>query len=129
MKKEWADKWIKALRSGEYKQTTGMLNKNNESVCCLGVLCELWRQEQLIPMKWETHSSDNNSMGLFGEAAVVPTQISKEIVMYSSIGCIDLPYPARDNEKKEIKLIDLNDKAKLTFPQIADVIAYFWKEL
>lgn len=41
MKKEIADKWVAALRSGNYKQTTGMLNRNNESFCCLGVLCEI----------------------------------------------------------------------------------------
>lgn len=32
--------WLAALRSGAYKQTTGMLRKDN-GYCCLGVLCDL----------------------------------------------------------------------------------------
>lgn len=32
-------KWLKALRSGEYSQTTGTLyNENTQGFCCLGVL-------------------------------------------------------------------------------------------
>jgi hypothetical protein len=40
MKTEIKEQWVKALRSGEYKQGVGLLNKN-QKLCCLGVLCEL----------------------------------------------------------------------------------------
>lgn len=40
MKKDIAMKWVKALRSGKYKQGKTYLNKN-DSFCCLGVLCEI----------------------------------------------------------------------------------------
>lgn len=34
--------WISALRSGEYKQGVGRLkNRETNSFCCLGVLCDL----------------------------------------------------------------------------------------
>ncbi len=33
--------WIKALRSGEYKQTTSRLQKG-DSFCCLGVACDIF---------------------------------------------------------------------------------------
>jgi hypothetical protein len=36
--------WIEALRSGEYRQTKGVLRRLNNvgySHCCLGVLCDL----------------------------------------------------------------------------------------
>jgi len=33
--------WINALRSGEYQQTQGWLNKGT-GFCCLGVLCDLY---------------------------------------------------------------------------------------
>jgi hypothetical protein len=36
----WKKKWIKALRSGQYEQTTGEL-KNFQGYCCLGVLREI----------------------------------------------------------------------------------------
>lgn len=45
MKKALKAKWVAALRSGEYKQTTGQLVhesvRGNLSYCCLGVLCEI----------------------------------------------------------------------------------------
>lgn len=37
-------RWVEALRSGQYKQGSGCL-KVNDSYCCLGVLCELHRQD------------------------------------------------------------------------------------
>lgn len=40
MKKSIADKWVRALRSGKYKQGVWML-KSLDRFCCLGVLCEI----------------------------------------------------------------------------------------
>ena len=50
MKKEVAKKWIKALRSGKYKQgydclKQTYLKKNKTYHCCLGVLCELYNEQ------------------------------------------------------------------------------------
>jgi hypothetical protein len=44
MKRDIATKWTAALRSGEYQQGKEVL-RANDSFCCLGVLCELHRQE------------------------------------------------------------------------------------
>jgi hypothetical protein len=35
------EKWVAALRSGEYKQGTCQL-RNGSTFCCLGVLCDLY---------------------------------------------------------------------------------------
>lgn len=40
MKVKYKKKWLQALRSGEYEQTTGCLSDEN-GYCCLGVLCEI----------------------------------------------------------------------------------------
>lgn len=40
MNKEIKEKWVAALRSGDYKQGHGGLSRNRE-YCCLGVLCDL----------------------------------------------------------------------------------------
>ncbi len=40
-------KWIKALRSGEYKQTTGVLN-DSTGFCCLGVGCKVLVDSSLL---------------------------------------------------------------------------------
>lgn len=42
MDKKLKAKWVKALRSGKYKQqTSGRLKTTHEGYCCLGVLAEV----------------------------------------------------------------------------------------
>lgn len=41
MKKEIKEKWITALRSGEYQQGTGRLKGLDGKYCCLGVLANI----------------------------------------------------------------------------------------
>lgn len=48
LKHEVKEKWLKALRSGEYKQGRNTLyNPDTDQYCCLGVLCELAFQERV----------------------------------------------------------------------------------
>lgn len=45
-------RWIKALRSGKYKQGQGRLRQptpDGDEYCCLGVLCELAVKAKVIP--------------------------------------------------------------------------------
>ena len=44
MNQEIKAKWVAALRSGVYEQGAGALKVDDEH-CCLGVLCEIHRQE------------------------------------------------------------------------------------
>lgn len=37
--KEFKEKWVAALRSGEYKQGESFLKNTNDEYCCLGVGC------------------------------------------------------------------------------------------
>lgn len=46
---ELKDKWLKALRSGEYSQTSCTL-KDSDGFCCLGVLCDV-----IDPNGWISH--------------------------------------------------------------------------
>jgi len=72
MKKRVLTKWLKALRSGKYKQGRGTLcqtdKKGNESFCCLGVLCDLYQKEQKRNkkrgLKVETISAENSMVGV-----------------------------------------------------------------
>lgn len=47
MNKKLKPKWLKALRSGKYKQGTAYLRSTNDRYCCLGVLLDVagveWR--------------------------------------------------------------------------------------
>lgn len=47
MDPEIKQKWLAALRSGEFAQANGALRKG-ETFCCLGVLCSV-----IDPEKWE----------------------------------------------------------------------------
>lgn len=41
MKSDIKAKWVEALRSGNYGQTTGVLHRTNGGFCCLGVLADI----------------------------------------------------------------------------------------
>jgi hypothetical protein len=48
-------KWVSALRSGEYQQTQERLRKE-DGFCCLGVLCDLYIKENNV--EWEIDEDD-----------------------------------------------------------------------
>jgi len=45
MNKNIKKQWLKALRSGKYRQTRGKLKSQDGSMCCLGVLCDIQKVE------------------------------------------------------------------------------------
>lgn len=54
MNKKVKEKWIKALRSGKYKQTRmGVLRTKRNAFCCLGVLCDV-----VDPKSWQKKDSN-----------------------------------------------------------------------
>ena len=57
MDPELKAKWLKALRSGRYKQGRGALRDENNCYCCLGVLGDIFD-----PSKWSTYA-DNQVSG------------------------------------------------------------------
>lgn len=54
MNPEVKARWVAALRSGEYVQSTGTLRTKNNEFCCLGVLCDLRATEKGIT-KWSAN--------------------------------------------------------------------------
>ncbi len=100
MNKELKDKWINALRSGNYKQGLGRLKYNGE-YCCLGVLCE-------ISGRVEFDKTAGN-------------------VRYANYDCNSVPTEFLESLGLEYKYITrlwrMNDFDKLTFDQIADYLS------
>lgn len=43
--KERVEKWVMALRSGQYQQGKHMLRSSKDLYCCLGVACDVYRLE------------------------------------------------------------------------------------
>ncbi len=121
MNKEIKQKWVEALRSGEYKQGKGTLRTNNNLFCCLGVLCDI-----LSPDKWVNNIHVHSMYGITGV-------LSQEILDITGISWNN-PYinlekvSNREKLKKyvfplpnEITLSSLNDKG-VPFEEIATII-------
>ena len=57
MKTEIATLWTQALLSGDYSQAQKQLRKD-DSFCCLGVLCDLFKKETKTG-EWELSLGDD----------------------------------------------------------------------
>ena len=62
MNQEIKAKWVAALRSGEYTQTKESLN-NCRGFCCLGVLCDISKQETGFGIE-ETYAENDGAENL-----------------------------------------------------------------
>jgi len=111
VKKSIADKWIKALRSGKYKQTKGKL-KGKVGYCCLGVLCEISGKDEF------------KSKGYLGSFETLPKEVVSWAGMKSRTGCFIIN---RDYQTSE-SLSNLNDSG-IKFKEIARIIHKYYKEL
>ena len=105
MNAELKAKWLEALRSGKYDQTSGQLRAGN-CFCCLGVLCDIFN-----PSGWV--KSDGTYEWVYGEGpdeshevGVLPSNFRNTYGINSGI---------------ESNLILMNDDG-MRFPQIADYI-------
>jgi hypothetical protein len=122
------DKWLKALRSGDYKQGRDLLRtgeEGNYAYCCLGVL------QQCLDGKVEMTSVASSLPELGGVSAGIPSiEWAKEHgIEQISVGKI-IRHPSTDFNPILQKDIDgftrtasfCNDNARLTFKEIADLI-------
>lgn len=101
MKKATKTKWVKALRSGDYRQGKSVLKRSTKSLgeqyCCLGVLCEV--------------------------AGLTAHKVNTE--WYYAESRVQLPYELRTelgiNSSEQNHLIGMNDEGN-NFNTIADWI-------
>lgn len=122
MKKEIKEKWITALRSGEYRQTDGSLC-NNGGYCCLGVLCDLYAKEKGIV--W-TDKTDNipvrQEKKLLGHSALLPAEVVEWAgFTKDEIGRRGMIHGTNVKTKTGDFLSTLNDNRTL-FTEIAEII-------
>ena len=107
MRKEIAEKWAAALRSGEYEQTqTVLANKERTKHCCLGVLCEVAIKEGVDV---EVHAALGSTY-FDGWASTLPVSVMDWADMRSEAGMMITD-----------SLAELNDEGR-TFSDIAAVI-------
>ena len=138
LKPEIKEKWVAALRSGEYKQTRGYLSNSN-GFCCLGVLCDLHSKETRVP--WETIPGRENSgiqmyLNQASDLSIKVAEWAAETIdpmdvhtnFYNPV-LYDVTLPSGEHIS-EAALTSLNDgisqvgpnTTRLTFPEIADLI-------
>jgi hypothetical protein len=146
MKADIKERWLTALRSGEFKQTDGYLaiadnDGNPKAFCCLGVLCEIAVQDGVIGRKL----SDDFNISYAGNGSDLPAAVvawagledlgtnarNPEVRSYhvhsdkTCGGTEEIGHQcdfADDSEDYKYPLSALNDDHKWNFNQIADVI-------
>lgn len=143
MNKDVADRWVAALRSGNYQQGRGALASRErdtskgelefgpDKYCCLGVLCEIALQER-VPIE-TVESSPGNVIGPRSDQWMrsrsydvatdfLPPSVQSWAGMETNDG-------TPTNDVGEPSLSDLNDDDHYSFSQIADFIEENWEAL
>jgi hypothetical protein len=110
MNQDIKDKWVAALRSGEYKQGKRKL-RNKDKFCCLGVLCDVYSKEKGV--EW---SKENT---YFGFSEILP----KIVADWSGLQDSD---PKLSDKSvypySKVELSYLNDSYNFNFFEIANLI-------
>jgi len=113
--KNQIQKWVLALRSGEYSQTTGKL-QDEQGYCCLGVACDVF-----IPDGMKTLDTTTGLMfgGLPDSQANSPEWLSQ------IEGILGIYIPAlNDYGKITIDTEHHEQHEPFTFDEIADLLEY-----
>ena len=106
MNPELKTKWIEALRSGKYKQGKSRLKNADETMCCLGVLCDLMNGE------WaKTKVNGNPAFTYYYGTEAIGDTLSLGIAREVGLEC-----------KDRVKVAQMNDNENKTFAEIADWI-------
>lgn len=103
-------KWLKALRSGKYNRTTGLLRRTHKNAdvvghCCLGVLCDI-----VDPNGWYKNGAHKFSFNGWNR---------KDDGMISKTFLDSVGLTMEDGRT----LARLNDSGKYSFDKIADKIS------
>lgn len=112
MKKNIAQKWVKALRSGKYKQGADALYANGKH-CCLGVLCAI--------SPWKNNYTKMKSCGGDYMNSVLPEKVMEWSDMYDKDG-------GSRSCRFQTNLTSMNDDGK-SFEYIANYIEENYKDL
>lgn len=111
MKPDIKAEWVAALRSGKYKQTTGIL-RDDEGFCCLGVLCDLVKDR--VGLYW-TCPEDYYEAQMMGYSN---GQLPGKVYRFAGL---DSAIPYVDGRS----LVYLNDTQRWDFNAIADAIEIY----
>lgn len=113
----WKEKWLQALRSGEYEQGVDKLLDQGK-YCCLGVLCDIVADED-SKVEW----SDNMFI-IAPDEDTDDYEYCEELLhpYVRDIAELEDDNPLIELEGNRKTLTYLNDKKRFTFKEIADII-------
>ncbi len=114
MKKDIAELWCKALRSGEFKQG-GYALYYEDTYCVMAVLCTLAMLEGICDY------DERNGFGYFdGDGGFAPVSVVKWAGLNSGCGKIDGEF---------LTLQGLNDFKQWDFSELADLIEEKYEQI
>ena len=100
------EKWIKALRSGKYKQTTGTL-QDDQGYCCLGVACKVVVKRKDLKLRYGI------LIGVFPSRQLSPLWLGNVNFKIANLFGTSLSV--------------LNDDHNYSFNDIADILSFFYE--
>lgn len=127
MKPEIKEKWLQALRSGDYKQSVGFL-KTDAGYCCLGVLCELYAKEHDTGSFQAMNVSTTYSANIHIHKFVVGENTESQFLPYIVADWAGLsevnPFmqDVVSGDKEWYRVSQYNDEYRYTFAEIANII-------
>lgn len=114
LKRKSVKLWLKALRSGLYKQTIYTLRDNN-GFCCLGVACEVYNQYQKKNKKKQLRLTKIKDRFMYNSSVCgLPFKVKGWLGLTTCSGTYIV-------NKNKTSLIDQND-AGVNFNKIANII-------
>ena len=126
MRQEIAELWVKALRSGEYTQAAGVLRRD-DSFCCLGVLCDLYREATSDGTWDETPRSEPDGLPVYAFAGAEET-LPNEVITWAGMETPNGILDPVESGAEEMCLSGLNDDGS-TFSGLALVIEQYAAKL
>ena len=116
-----AEKWVAALRSGDYAQTKGVLHREREvneshpaGYCCLGVACDLYQKEvgdlEIDPTNaWVNYD---------GRSSFLPNKVVNWLALRNDDGS----YRITCNHEDDWDSLSTQNDNGVSFNMIADII-------
>ena len=112
-------KWITALRSGEYKQAGGRLRKG-DCYCCLGVLTDLYDKD--IQNDHHGWYEEDGHYGYASDGVTVEATLPRSVMKWADLTECSPTVLEERMGQPVTSLAYLNDKEALDFNQLADII-------
>lgn len=109
--------WLTALRSGDFRQGKRKLRSSNDDYCCLGVLCELAVQNNVIPAP---QLSPNNDRYVYdGSGGILPDSVKEWAELDSNSPMVTASTSGVYNVRNTLAYFNDDD---VPFTEIADII-------